>query len=97
MQLGNVIKELRKRQGLTQKDLSEKCGISANALCTLERNEAFPTKETISRICAALSVPIPALLLMALTDEDIPEEKRVAFNALKAPMLAVLMPSEQNE
>ena len=76
---------------MTQKEFAEKCGLSANALCTLERNASFTTKDTIEKICAALSIPVSYLLFLSITDEDVPAEKRVAFKALEEPMKAVLL------
>lgn len=93
MDIGSAIKILRKRQGLSQKELAEKSGLSANALCSIERNGAFPTKDTIGKICSALSIPVSALLFSSITEEDVPVGKRVAFQALKEPMISVLMPT----
>lgn len=91
MEIGTAIRTLRKSKGMTQKALAEKCGLSANALCTLEKNGSFPPKDTIERICAALSIPVSYLLFFSITEEDVPEAKRVAFKALEEPMKAVLM------
>lgn len=91
MEIGTAIKGLRKSRGMTQKEFAEKCGLSANALCTLERNASFTTKDTIEKICAALSIPVSYLLFLSITDEDVPAEKRVAFKALEEPMKAVLL------
>lgn len=93
MDIGSAIKILRKRQGLSQKELAEKSGLSANALCSIERNGAFPTKDTIGKICSAMSIPVSALLFSSITEEDVPVDKRVAFQALKEPMISVLMPT----
>jgi len=92
MEIGTAIKTLRKSKGMTQKDLAQRCGLSANALCTLERNGSFPTKDTIEKICAALSIPVSYLLFFSITEDDVPEEKRVAFKALEGPMKAALLP-----
>lgn len=97
MDIGSAIKEFRKKRGLTQKDLAQKSGLSANALCTLERNLSFPTKETIEKICTALGIPVSFLLFFAITDEDVPEDKRVAFKALQGPLKTVLSPEENND
>ena len=50
MDIGTAIKEIRSRKHITQKDLASKCNISANALCSIEKNTSFPSKETIKKI-----------------------------------------------
>jgi transcriptional regulator with XRE-family HTH domain len=37
MDIGSAIKSIRTRNKITQKDLAVKCGISANALCSIEK------------------------------------------------------------
>lgn len=92
MEIGTAIKTLRKSKGMTQKDLAKKCELSANALCTLERNGSFPTKDTIEKICAALSIPVSYLLFFSITEDDVPEEKRVVFKAIEGLMKDALLP-----
>jgi transcriptional regulator with XRE-family HTH domain len=87
MNVGDAIKNLRKNKGLSQKDLAQKCGLSANAMCSIEKNEAFPSRDSIDRICKALEIPTSYLMFFSVTDEDIPAEKRVAFNAMKAILM----------
>lgn len=91
MDIGTAIKTIRSRKHITQKDLAAKCKISANALCSIEKNCAFPSKETIKKICDALEIPISYLLFFSITDEDIPEEKLCVFNALKEPLEKILI------
>lgn len=91
MDIGSAIKSIRTRKKITQKDLAAKCGISANALCSIEKNVSFPTKETIKRICDALQIPVSYLLFFSITEEDVPKEKQGIFNALKEPIQKVLV------
>ena len=87
MNVGNAIKAFRKRKGLSQKDLAQVCGLSANAMCSIENNESFPSRESLEKISAALGIPTSYLMFFAVTDEDVPEEKRVVFNAMKAILM----------
>lgn len=91
MDIGSAIKSIRTRKKITQKDLAARCGISANALCSIEKNVSFPTKETIKRICDALQIPVSYLLFFSITEEDVPKEKQGIFNALKEPIQKVLV------
>lgn len=87
MNVGDAIKSIRKNKGLTQKELAQKCSLSANAMCAIEKNESIPTRESIDRICKALDIPTSYLLFFSVTEEEIPAEKRTAFNALKAVLM----------
>ncbi len=82
MELGTAIKLLRKNKGWTQKILSDKSGISVNALCQIEINYSFPKKETIKNICNSLGIPVAYLLLIPVKHERLPEHKQEIFNML---------------
>ena len=87
MNVGDAIKNIRKKKGLTQKELAQRCGLSANAMCAIEKNESIPTRESIDNICKAMDIPTSYLLFFSVTEEEIPIEKRAAFNALKAVLM----------
>lgn len=87
MNLGEAIKTFRKKKGITQKELAEKSGISANALCSIEKDKAFPSKETIKSICDVLDIPTSLLFFASLTDEDVPQDKLAIFKALQKPIM----------
>ena len=94
MDIGNTIIFLRKQQGLSQKKLAELTGISANALCNIEKGYSFPSKENIKAICFSLNIPTAYLLLKSLTEDDIPKEKLPVFKALQKPMLELFEKEE---
>ena len=77
MDLGNAIKTLRKQKKITQKQLAELCEISTNALCSIETGQSFPSMSTIAKICGSLNVPESYLLLFSITEDDIPEGKKI--------------------
>lgn len=79
MDLGNAIRQIRKYRKLSQKDLADMCDMSTNAICSIERNQSFPAKSTFDKICKALDMPSACIFLFAITDEDIPENKRVIY------------------
>jgi transcriptional regulator with XRE-family HTH domain len=89
MNIGEAIKEMRTDRGLSQKELAERAGISATAVCNIEKGHSFPSKETIKAICDAIGIPVSWLLFSSITEEDVPEEKRAIFNALREPMMKV--------
>ena len=87
MNIGETIKTLRKKSGLKQKELAKRCGISCSALCNIEKDYAFPSRETFEQIGKALGIPTGVLLFSAVTDDDIPQEKLQVFKALQKPLL----------
>ena len=60
-QVGQNIKNFRKKRGLTLSKLSEKCGLSVSYLSLLERDMNNPTLSSIQSICLALDVSLAEL------------------------------------
>jgi transcriptional regulator with XRE-family HTH domain len=81
MNLGKTIRDLRKRQGLTQGALADAAGISRTAMSQIE-NGVRPGEETLKSICAALQVPESLLYIHSMEKEDVPESKRVLYDQL---------------
>ena len=82
MDLGKAIKEIRKRKGINQRELADKCGISSNSLCQIEVGNTFPQKSTIKKVCDVLEIPQSYLLFYSITKEDVPKDKQAIFHAL---------------
>ncbi len=56
------LKFYRKKAGLTQEKLSEKCGFNLNYIAEIERpSSRFPKPETVDAIAAALGIKVSAL------------------------------------
>ncbi len=56
--VGDWIRKIRLRRGLSQRALAQMSGLSANAISRIERGESSPTVTSLHRIAAALEVPI---------------------------------------
>ena len=56
--LGDSLKERRKQLRMTQFDLAELAGISANTLYKIERNQANPTLAVIEKITLILGLEL---------------------------------------
>ena len=56
MTTGELIKDARKKAGLTQKELGEKLGISYQTIAQWENNLRNPKQETLQRIANALNI-----------------------------------------
>lgn len=59
--LGRRIKQIRKRQGLTQEMLAEQAGISAQYVSNIERGKENPTLDLLLRLADALKIPLGEL------------------------------------
>jgi transcriptional regulator with XRE-family HTH domain len=79
MNLGNKIKDLRKQKGQTQGQFALSCGITQTYLSQIENNLKEPNLSTIKNISENLSVPLPILFFLSMTDDDVQPNKREAF------------------
>ena len=62
MPTGKLIKEVRLKKGLTQKQLSERCGIADSNIRKYENGHQTPKWETLKRIADALDIGIEELM-----------------------------------
>jgi transcriptional regulator with XRE-family HTH domain len=84
MSLGEELRRVRMRAGLSQEDLAFKADISRNYVSLLERDEKSPTVQTLFRICRALGVRASKLMAKAYTlrsDLRILARKRLILRA----------------
>ncbi|MGZ9164167.1 MAG: helix-turn-helix transcriptional regulator [Anaerolineales bacterium] len=56
--VGNNLKEIRTKIGITQAELAELVGVARVSIISIEKGHFIPTIETALRISKALSVPI---------------------------------------
>jgi transcriptional regulator with XRE-family HTH domain len=93
MDIGKAVKLMRKQKGFSQEELGRAVGLSGNAISQIEIGATFPQKENIKNICTALDIPVAYLLFFCISDEDMPEDSKQIFNALKEPISNVLLNS----
>ncbi len=60
--LGNKIKELRKKKGLSQEELAENAGLNLRTIQRIENNKNEPRGKTLHLICRALGINAEDLL-----------------------------------
>ena len=70
--IGDKIKELRLRNGLTQKSLGEKCGIAEPTIRKYELGKLNPKVETVKKIADALNVSVSEIMDWSKFDEQYP-------------------------
>lgn len=70
MGVGARIRELRKKKGLTQKQLGELCGMADSAIRFYESDRGNPTQKTLERIADALGVSWEELCIFSVAVEQ---------------------------
>jgi transcriptional regulator with XRE-family HTH domain len=61
----SALRELRKRQGMTIVDVSERCGISPTVISKLERNQSGAELDTLFRLSRAFGMNAADLIALA--------------------------------
>lgn len=69
-QIGTLIRNLRKAQGLTQQDIAQRIGTSYSYIGRLERGENNVTIETLEKVAIALDMNFFEMLSYAGQKED---------------------------
>lgn len=59
--LGQAIRELRAKRGISQEDLAHEAGVTTGTMSTIERGLSNPTWGTVKGIAAALDVSLAEL------------------------------------
>lgn len=79
MDLGNIIKNIRKQKGLTQNEFASLCSITQTYLSQIEGNLKEPNLSTLKTISENLNIPLPILFFLSMTEDDVQPNKRKAF------------------
>lgn len=86
MSIGEVIKVLMKKKGITQVELAGRIGKSRTAISQILNGGYNPNPDTLDKISKVLEVPVPMIHFMAISEDDIPEEKRAIYKMLQPSM-----------
>lgn len=62
-ELGDVLRERRREQGLTLRDVSASASVSLGYLSEVERGEKEASSELLASICGALHLPLSKALI----------------------------------
>jgi len=90
MNLGIVIKDIRKQRGQTQSEFASLCGITQTYLSQIENNNKEPNLSTLKDISRHLEIPLPILFFLSLNEEDIDPEKRRAFEIINPSVKSLI-------
>lgn len=83
MDLGNIIKSIRKQKGQTQGEFALSCGITQTYLSQIEGNLKEPSLSTLKSISENLNIPLPILFFLSMTEDDVQPNKRQAFEIIR--------------
>lgn len=80
MNLGKAIKLLLEKKGMTQKQLATETELSPTSISLLMKGHTQPRKETLELVAKALGVKPEFLLLLSLSKDDVPDDKRALYD-----------------
>ncbi|MDX0640348.1 helix-turn-helix domain-containing protein [Sinorhizobium medicae] len=86
-EIGSVVKELRRVNRMTQAQLGDAIGRSADAISQIERGVNVPTLETLMALSSGLSVPVDVLLTSK--DNSVLHERRKGLRRANAILHAL--------
>ena len=87
--MGEIISNLRREKGMTQKDLADKMGVTDKAVSKWERNLSCPDISSIPRLSEALDTTVDTLMDVTPKNETTPATEKVTDIVLKAVPLAM--------
>ena len=82
MNIGKVIKDLRKEKGINQTVFAKACGITQTSLSLIESGTKRPNPKTLKKISSKLGIPEMYIYLLSAEEMDVPPNKRKAFEFL---------------
>jgi transcriptional regulator with XRE-family HTH domain len=82
MNIGKVIKSLRKQKSLSQTEFAEKTGITQTSLSMIETGSKRPNPKTLKKICEILEIPEMYLIILSSEEKDVPESKKDLYKEL---------------
>ncbi len=83
MNIGPIIKKLRKKLKLSQLEFAELIEISQTYLSQLENGKAVPAIKVLDRISYELKIPVAVIMFQALDRESVTYDKRELYDQLK--------------
>ena len=99
--VGHQIRKIRKQRGLSIRALAELCGLTANAISLIERNENSPNVSSLHQLAMALNVPITDFFYQEdrLTTLLVKRDQGVRYrnNGVELESLGIGLPNQQLE
>ncbi|MCI6265818.1 MAG: helix-turn-helix transcriptional regulator [Erysipelotrichaceae bacterium] len=86
---GNKLKKLRENQGLLQKELADKIGISLSSISMYERGERQPDNDTLKKLSQYFNVSIDYLLDNEISATNLKDNELKEIETLKKALQKV--------
>ncbi len=93
IQIGNVIKDLRIKKGLSQKEMAQKIGIPPTTYSNYENNHREPNIEILDKVANILEITTEDMLLQAIDKDNNLSQLDFILKTLKS--MSSLMESEE--
>lgn len=90
MNIGEVIKNIRKNQDKSQGQLATDCGITQTYLSQIESNQKEPSLRILNTISKNLKVPLPIIFFLSMDEKDVPVNKRKAFEIINPSIKSLI-------
>lgn len=87
MTIGQNLRALRKKRGLTQQQLGRLCGITGGAVSSYENGVTVPRRRVVEQLARALDVPVDRLTqndLPSLTPQPLQESDALLYDGVLA-------------
>ncbi len=82
--IGDNIRAFRKERRLTQKQLSERLGVSSSLVSNWEKGINKPAADILADLCAVLEVSPSELLDVTLTEDEFSSQEREVIRAYRS-------------
>lgn len=83
MNVGQTIKDFRKKKGIKQGEFSKMCEITQTYLSLIESNQKEPNLSLLKTISENLEVPLAILVFLSLDINDVPDGKKDLYKILE--------------
>jgi transcriptional regulator with XRE-family HTH domain len=83
MNIGESVKEIRLKRGLTQMESCKKTGFKQSYLSLVESGKREPSREYLIALARAYDVPLIVFEFMSVNINDVQKSKRAFFKSIK--------------
>lgn len=90
MDLGNAIKEIRSKLGLTQNEVCEMTGLTQGFYSHIENGNSIPSIPTLSKIGAAFKIPVFFIISLATNKNELPKIARRCHEDIKTIIESII-------
>jgi len=97
MQVGPVIRDIRRERGLTLVQVARGASMSPSHLSLIERQARDPSLTVLGNIATSLGVPVTVLVLLAARQSGAPEVRGELYVRIEAALKALIASPTKRE